>query len=59
MDAHACGGRRFLLQGQVERVVPLIELVIESQLGAAGRENPVIEDFFSSNTTDFLVRRTE
>ena len=59
VNSHACCSSRFLLQSQVERVVPLVELIIERQLWAACREYPIVEDLFGPDTADLLVRRSE
>ena len=59
MHSHACCCGRFLLQSQVERVVPLVELIVERKLWAACREYPIVEDLFGSDTADLLVRRSE
>ena len=48
-----------MLQSQVERVVPLVELIVESKFWAACREYPIVEDLFGPDTTDLLVRRSE
>ena len=59
VNSHACCSGRFLLQSQVERVVPLVELIVERKLWAACREYPIVEDLFGSDTADLLVRRSE
>ena len=59
MHTHARCSGRLLLQSKVERVVPLVELIVERKLRAACREYPIVEDLFSSDAADLLVRRSE
>ena len=59
MGSHARRSRRLLFERQVERIVPLVKLIVKSELGTARRLDPVAEYLLDTCSAHFLVRLPE